>query len=169
MKMIKVSDSKLRKDYPVNSLDDIGFVCIEAKYKDKWVLCFHRKRQSWECPGGHVEAGETPFAAARRELFEETGATDFDIMPVWDYQLYDEDGLRVLNNGRVFFAEIRSFDSLPKMSEMEKIDFFDKLPEKTTYDKDDMEGMLKHAENIHNKAKEHIVTFYNQSELKRTF
>jgi 8-oxo-dGTP diphosphatase len=27
----------------------------------------------WNGPGGHVEAGETPFEAARRELKEETG------------------------------------------------------------------------------------------------
>ncbi|MGC9670128.1 NUDIX hydrolase [Planosporangium sp. 12N6] len=29
----------------------------------------------WGCPGGHVEPGEDPLAAAHRELFEETGLT----------------------------------------------------------------------------------------------
>lgn len=31
--------------------------------------------RGWDIPGGHVDAGETPEETARRELYEETGAT----------------------------------------------------------------------------------------------
>lgn len=38
----------------------------------------------WEIPGGGVDPGEATSAAARRELFEETGITDVEMGPcVW--------------------------------------------------------------------------------------
>lgn len=50
-------------------------VCLDAARR---VLLLRRRDPSdgrllWEPPGGGVEAGETPLAAARRELAEETG------------------------------------------------------------------------------------------------
>lgn len=45
-----------------------------ALWCDGRVLLVHdRYRQSWELPGGMIEPGETPRAAALRELLEETG------------------------------------------------------------------------------------------------
>lgn len=37
------------------------------------VLLHHRKFTMWVQPGGHIDPGETPWEAARREVAEETG------------------------------------------------------------------------------------------------
>lgn len=47
--MIKVELLKEIED------EKIGFAVIAAKYKDKWVLCRHKDRSTWEIPGGHRE------------------------------------------------------------------------------------------------------------------
>ncbi len=132
------------KNHIAGSIDNIGFVAIESEFNGKWVLCFHKRRGKWEVPGGHVDEGETPLVAAKRELYEETGAIEFDIVPVWDYELFNDDGT-LHNNGRVYFAKIHKFEELPKITEMEKIEFFDKLPINVTYDRDQMISMLNQA------------------------
>lgn len=38
------------------------------------LLLTNLNARGWDIPGGHMEAGETPEEAARRELYEETGA-----------------------------------------------------------------------------------------------
>lgn len=39
------------------------------------LLHFHKKLQSWLPPGGHIEANESPYEAALREIEEETFLT----------------------------------------------------------------------------------------------
>ena len=137
-----------KKNFFLGQLDHIEFVVIFTKYQNKWVLCWHKRRQSFENPGGHVEPHETAMQAARRELYEETGITDCELIPLWDYEQPWDDGIHK-NNGRVYLALARSLGELPE-SEMGKIELFDGVPENFTYDRNEaikdfemVENMLK--------------------------
>jgi bis(5'-nucleosidyl)-tetraphosphatase len=44
----------------------------------EWLLLVLRAYRNWDFPKGVVEAGEEPFAAARREVAEETGLTGLE-------------------------------------------------------------------------------------------
>ena len=102
----------------------IDFAVMVAWFNDKWVFCKHKKRTTWEIPGGHIEEGEDWLTAAKRELFEETGATQAKITPVCLYSIE--------KYGVLCFAEIEELGELPD-SEIEKIEFRDTLPENLTY------------------------------------
>lgn len=111
------------------------FVDIIAKYRGQWVLCKKKGCETWECPGGHIEQGETSEQAAKRELWEETGAIDFHIRPIGYYGAKGSDG--VIRNvdevfGRIFYADIKIIRSLPNF-EIEEIQFFKDLPNDWTY------------------------------------
>lgn len=124
-----------KTEYPVGRLDNIGFVVIFTRYQGKWVYCWHKHRKSYEHPGGHVEADETPMEAAKRELFEETGIEDCRIIPMWDYEYIWDNG-KGSNNGRVFYAEVNSLGNIPD-SEMERIELFDNVPDNYTYSREE--------------------------------
>ena len=128
--------------YELNYLKSYKYVVIIAKYHGNWILCKHKKRDTWETAGGHIELGEMPLDAAKRELFEETGAVSFDIKPIFDYSASDETSHA---NGMVFYAEIKELNDLPE-SEMEKIEYFETLPMNLTY-KDITTKLFQHLEN----------------------
>lgn len=134
------------------TLNNIEFVIIYTKYEDKWVYCWHKKRESYEHPGGHVEKDETPMQAAKRELYEETGITDCEIIPLWDYEFIWEDN-KGRNNGRVYLAIAHSLGNLPE-SEMERIELFDSVPDNYTYNRDEEIRDLEIVEKIWKAYKE---------------
>ena len=115
--------------FPLNYLPSYKYTVICANYKGKWILSRHKKRDTWETQGGHIEAGETPLEAAKRELFEESGIRDADVYPVCDYWGFNP--FRC-SNGMVFLAVVHSIGELPE-SEMQEIGIFDELPENLTY------------------------------------
>ncbi len=133
-------------EYPAGRLDNIGFVAIFTRYQGKWVYCWHKRRESYEHPAGHVEPNETPMEAAKRELFEETGIKDCRIIPLWDYEYIWDNGAGS-NNGRVFYAEVNSLGVLLE-SEMDHIRLFDTVPENYTYNRDDELADIEKIEKI---------------------
>ncbi len=104
--------------------DDFKFAVIVSRYNDKWVLCKHKERFTYEIPGGHREKDEWIADAAKRELWEETGATDFRLFPVCAYAV--ETGAEE-TFGMLYFAEITALGKLPDL-EIEQIEFFEKFP-----------------------------------------
>lgn len=111
----------------------LKFAVIVAKSKGKWVFCKHKERDTYECPGGHREAGENIDDTARRELYEETGAIDYSIKPICVYSVTEPDNFNGVETfGKLYFADITTFEA-ELHSEIEKIELFDELPTKWTY------------------------------------
>ncbi len=124
------------KFYNWPTVDDkrIMFVVIASKFNGKWVYVKHRERDTWEIPGGRREAGEEANAAARRELYEETGALEFSMRPVCAYSVtgrtrVNEDGSESF--GMLYYARISRLGRID--SEIERIEFFDSQPDNLTY------------------------------------
>ena len=112
----------------------LKFAVIISKTQNKYVFCKHKNRDTWEIPGGHRESGENIMDAAKRELYEETGALEFTIKPVCVYSVTAPDNY---NNGEesfgmLFFADIKQYEK-ELHSEIERIVLMDELPKKLTY------------------------------------
>lgn len=117
------------------AVDDslLEFAVVVAKSNGKWVFCKHKERDTYECPGGHREAGETIDDTAKRELYEETGAKDYTIQPVCVYSVTAPDNFDGKETfGKLYYAEIKGFEG-ELHSEIERIELFDELPTNWTY------------------------------------
>lgn len=119
------------KTFEPGFLESYKYVVVLSFYEGNILLSRHKDRSTWETQGGHIEPGETPEQAARRELYEESGAADYEMELVCDYRAEHEDTGRGAN-GVVFRADIRTLGPLPP-SEMAQVRSFAHLPENLTY------------------------------------
>ncbi len=44
------------------------------------ILVVNQRGRSWSLPKGHIEEGEVPLEAARREIYEESGLTELNFV-----------------------------------------------------------------------------------------
>lgn len=111
--------------------DRLTFVVMVSRMNGQWLFCKHRERDTWECPGGHIEPGENAMEAARRELFEETGALDAQLEPVCVYSVSRDGGAESF--GLLYRAQIGRLGPLPDGYEMERVQLFNEPPACWTY------------------------------------
>lgn len=121
------------KTFELGELDHYKYVVVLSFYNDKIVLSKHKNRSTWETQGGHIEHGETPLEAAKRELYEESGAVKFDMESLCDYWAGNPE-TNVGAAGVVFVAKIHEFANIPEASEMDEIKLFASLPDNLTYE-----------------------------------
>lgn len=105
------------------------YVVILASTEESWIFVRNKQRTTWELPGGHIEPNESVNDAAKRELFEETGAIEFKLTALLDYSVETD---VAKSSGRVFIAQEITLGPLPD-SEIAEISFFKNLPENLTY------------------------------------
>lgn len=106
-----------------------AFSVVLSRYRGGWLFSRHRDRQTWETQGGHIEPGESQEEAARRELYEESGAVPRTMTPLCGYWV-DRGGER--RYGALFLADVERLDPLPE-SEIAEVRWFSALPEDLTY------------------------------------
>lgn len=129
--MIKVNFYEIDADAADQGREDrLKFAVIVSRYDGKWVFCKHRNRDTLESPGGTWEEGERIEQTARRELYEETGALEYDLYPVVDYGVERDNGEESL--GRLYYAQIHKLGPMPEF-EIERIELRSDLPTAWTF------------------------------------
>lgn len=121
-------------------------VVIVAMVNDQLILVRHKTRITWELPGDYIEEHKNSEQTARRKLFEETGAVEFDLQHVCVYWVKNNP---VTSYGDLYFAEVKKIKQLPE-SKIDEIRFAKEVPETLTYPK------------IHKKLYLRVMAFINK-------
>jgi 8-oxo-dGTP pyrophosphatase MutT (NUDIX family) len=96
-----------------------GGVIVRRNGVEPYVLLIRDPYENWGLPKGHLEPKETPVQAATREVAEETGLTQLDILdslPTIDWYFRDR-GQLVHKFCHFFLIECACGDPTPQVDE----------------------------------------------------
>lgn len=115
----------------------VSYVYVIAFSDDRFLMVRHARRE-WEMPGGKIEPGEDPQAAATREFREETG--------------YEVQNLKVLEReerGLVYLGDVgKKLSSKPNIKEISEVRLFGELPESLSFPLVEYKRMLDSARTV---------------------
>ena len=117
--------------YDLHSIDDskLSIATVMARYLDKWIFVRCKEETTWQIPGGHREENESIRQAASRELFEETGAEQFNLIPICISFVLDGE---MESFGVLYYSKIERLGELPD-SEIEEVALFENLPKEQSF------------------------------------
>jgi 8-oxo-dGTP diphosphatase len=107
-----------------------GHVLIVPLWEGK-LVCTQHKVRGIELPGGKIEPGETPLAAAVRELYEETGASLKKIALIGQY-IITMGEKRIVKS--IYLGEVSELLPLPQETDTEGAVLFDEIPQDVAND-----------------------------------
>lgn len=99
-------------------------VLVFPSYDHRLLMVRHQSR-GWELPGGKVERGEQPMAAAVREVYEESGAVLKGLRWIGQYSLRSR---RFCLTKNIYYGEVLRLEPLPKGFETVQVRLFDTPP-----------------------------------------
>ena len=119
-----------RNGYKVEYAEDPVFgdawhVFVICRFKGQWVLTKHRKR-GMEFPGGKREIGESIEAAAKREVYEETGGVVENLRFLGQYKVHDPVKPFIKS---IYYAELTWLEKKADYLETDGPLLLDRLPE----------------------------------------
>ncbi|WP_184403475.1 RNA deprotection pyrophosphohydrolase [Geomicrobium halophilum] len=112
--------------------DQPWHVLVICRYEDQWLLTKHPRR-GLEFPGGKVEKGEVPEAAAIREVWEETGARLDHLYYLGQYEVRGRSDVVVKN---IYFAEVAYLQSKKGYMETKGPILLDEIAERLDQNQD---------------------------------
>lgn len=141
---------RFHKVVPFGTIPDeeLTYSVVAARHQNAWVCVRLKGRSDWCFPGGGREEGESMEENARRELFEETGALEYDMYPLGVYgvnHLLKTDSAEKHDRyswGGLYAAEIHRFGAIPEDFEIAERRYFRGFPLDNARFPDIMPGMM---------------------------
>jgi 8-oxo-dGTP diphosphatase len=118
------------KDYIIPD-EQVWYTNIISYYDWKWIYVRGKWKDTWELPWWHREEWESILECAKRELYEETWATKFDLYHLCSRKLVEKETWKQ-HHWYVYIAKINELWDIPE-SEIDEILWFTEQPQNLTY------------------------------------